>query len=703
MARNSLHSVLLLLLLASLSQAQSISSFTPTYAASGDPNQIQIFGTGFTPNGGPNDLIVKFNGVRDTTATAPQSTKILANVPAGAPIGPGFITLQINGGSEVSSASQFYVVGTGPYIHDFSPASAGSAGGTTITVNGEHLNAVTNVTFATKSGTSITHPSDMMLMVNTPAGVTSGPITVRSASGIFTAPTNFYVPPVITGFSPTNGRTGTNVTITGTNFLDAATVRFGSINTSFTVLSNGAISAAVPLNAVTATLVVIAPAGSVTASSNFVVQPTVAGFSPGVGAVGTSITVTGANFNVGTPTVKFNGVNATIVSNITFGSLNAVVPANATAGPISVTTTNGTSTSADFFYLPPSITSFTPTNGPPGTIVKITGNHLTNASAVSFNGTAASAFYVTNDTTIGAIVPSGLTTGPITVTTPGGSAGSGTSRYYGPPGITSFAPTHGLPGTNVVLTGSNFLGTTFVRFNGSNASFVAPSNNTTLVATVPANAQTGLITVGAPGGTNSSVSSFVLDYNSDLSVAMIDSPDPVVLGRPLTYTITVGNAGPFDAPNVVFTNILPASAVLSAATATQGTLSTNSNPVTGNFGTVNSGGQVVVTLTVLPQALGTITNTATVSSDRNDPGLTNNSATQITTVLSTPSLSIRQLSSTQVMVTLPFVYSNFSLQYRTNLFGPSNWSNVLTAPVVSGTNNTVTETTAGIRFYRLRQ
>ena len=704
MARYPLHCVLLFSLLAATSQAQSISSFTPLYAAFGDPNQIQIFGTGFTPNGGPDDLIVKFNGVRDTTATAPQSTKILANVPAGAPVGPGFITVQINGGGEVSSATEFYVVGTGPYVHDFSPPSGGSAGGITVTLNGEHLNGVTNVTFASKNGTSITHPSDMVLKVNTPAGVTSGPITVYAASGTFAAVTNFYVPPVIKGFSPTTGRTGTNVIITGTNFLDATTVRFGAISApSFSVLSNGAISVAVPPSALTGTLVVIAPAGSVTTTSNFVVQPTVAGFSPGIGAAGASITVTGANFNVGTPTVKFNGVNAAAVSNVTFSSLKAVVPAAATAGPISVTTTNGTGISADFFYLPPSITSFTPTNSAPGTIVRINGNHLTNASAVSFNGTAASSFYVTNDTIIGAVVPAGLATGPITVTTPGGSAGSGAARFYGPPTIVSFSPTNGLPGTNVVLTGSNFLGATFVRFNGSNASFVAPSNNTTLVATVPVGAQTGPITVGAPGGTNASATSFLVSLNSDLSITMNDFPDPAVLGKPLTYSMVISNAGPFDALNVVFTNTLPDTVLLSGATATQGSLSTNGNPVTGNLGTVTAHAQVSLSLTVLPQALGTITNTALVSSDRNDPGLTNNTATHLSTVLGVPSLSFRKQSTSQVLISWPVVYTNFSLQFRTNLLGPPNWSNVVTTPTISGTNNTVTEATSGKRFYRLKQ
>jgi uncharacterized repeat protein (TIGR03803 family) len=58
-----------------------------------------------------------------------------------------------------------------------------------------------------------------------------------------------------------------------------------------------------------------------------------------------------------------------------------------------------------------------PTSGKTGTNVIILGNNLTGATAVTFNGTAAT-FKVVSDTEITTTVPSGATTGKIIVTTP---------------------------------------------------------------------------------------------------------------------------------------------------------------------------------------------------------------------------------------------------------------------------------------------
>ncbi|MGA8153033.1 MAG: choice-of-anchor tandem repeat GloVer-containing protein [Terriglobales bacterium] len=64
--------------------------------------------------------------------------------------------------------------------------------------------------------------------------------------------------------------------------------------------------------------------------------------------------------------------------------------------------------------------SLVSTLGEVGKTVEVLGQGFTGTSAVSFNGTAA-AFTVVSDTYLTATVPSGATTGSVTVTTPGGT------------------------------------------------------------------------------------------------------------------------------------------------------------------------------------------------------------------------------------------------------------------------------------------
>ncbi|UOQ73701.1 hypothetical protein [Hymenobacter cellulosilyticus] len=71
--------------------------------------------------------------------------------------------------------------------------------------------------------------------------------------------------------------------------------------------------------------------------------------------------------------------------------------------------------------LSPLRTTLNPTQGPVGSLVTVRGTDMTGATAVSFNGTAAPAgsFNVTSPTTLTVTVPSGTTSGVVTVTTPG--------------------------------------------------------------------------------------------------------------------------------------------------------------------------------------------------------------------------------------------------------------------------------------------
>jgi multidrug efflux pump subunit AcrA (membrane-fusion protein) len=74
----------------------------------------------------------------------------------------------------------------------------------------------------------------------------------------------------------------------------------------------------------------------------------------------------------------------------------------------------------------PTITALIPTYGPVGSNVTLIGSGFTGATAVDFNGRAAT-LTVNSDTQITATVPSGATSGPVTVTAPGGTATSAAS------------------------------------------------------------------------------------------------------------------------------------------------------------------------------------------------------------------------------------------------------------------------------------
>jgi parallel beta-helix repeat protein len=76
----------------------------------------------------------------------------------------------------------------------------------------------------------------------------------------------------------------------------------------------------------------------------------------------------------------------------------------------------------DIYDSVPTIASFFPSGGFAGTPVTITGTNLTGATSVKFNGTNATSFSVDSAAQITAVVPLGVTTGPIAVQTPNGTA-----------------------------------------------------------------------------------------------------------------------------------------------------------------------------------------------------------------------------------------------------------------------------------------
>ena len=406
----------------SCAPAPAITSFSPSSGAVG--SSVTINGTGLT-----GATSVKFGGVSaGTFSVNPSGSQITATVPTGAVTGKISVTTP---GGTATSATDFKVT---PVISSFSPPSGQV--GSAVTINGTGLTGATSVKFGgVSAGTFSVNSSGTQITATVPSGAVTGKITVTTAGGTATSPTDFIVTvspaPTISSFSPTSGPVGTSVTIFGSNFIGVTSVKFGGVaSSSFSVNPPGnQITATVPSGAVTGKITVAAAGGTATSATNFTVTavPVITSFSPTSGPVGTSVRINGRGFG-GATAVQFGGISATFTVNAQGTRIDTKVPLGATTGRITVTTPGGTATSATNFTVTtpaPKITSFSPTSGRAGTVVTIIGTGFSGATAVRFGGVAAG-FAVNSVTQITATVPTGAVTGKISVTTPGGTASSAT-------------------------------------------------------------------------------------------------------------------------------------------------------------------------------------------------------------------------------------------------------------------------------------
>ena len=175
---------------------------------------------------------------------------------------------------------------------------------------------------------------------------------------------------------------------------------------------------------------------------------------------------------------------------------------------------------------------------------------------------------------------------------------------------------------------------------------------------------------------------FAAEY--DLVLNHDDSPDPVVAGGEVAYTIRVTNNG-YDYPvtNIQLTDTLPSGIVFVSATPLQGSCGapSGSDPnrqLTCNLGTLDpqSGGtyETTVVVRVRTTVSGTITNKASVTSpDFVDPDLSNNSQDELTTVNAGANLRIAKVASPT-----PSVQSGATLTYNLTVTnaGPDIATNV---------------------------
>jgi hypothetical protein len=422
--------------------ANAADSFSTTL-----PFQVPALLTGFSPtNGQPGDVVeirgsnlgatvsVKF-GLETAPFTVLSSSALRAEVPTNAinaviqvstPTGP------------TSTATQFVVR---PRIIDFAPITG--APGTNVTLSGGGFHGLKEVRFGSLLASIVPPATNTQVTVVVPANATTGPITLTTTNGTFTTTNLFHLPARLTSFSPNSGARDTVVTLDGVNLAGTTNVLFNGVPAEFTVVSATRVTTKVPALATTGRIAVRTPAGEALSSGTFNVRPVLDGFTPGHGPVGTPVTLLGAGLTniawvrIGDSEAQFTLVDPT--------RIRLIVPLNAYSGPIHLRTQAGLEVSAPgtFFVdgAQPVVTSFTPTNGPVGSKVALTGEGLRTASRVQFHGTDAP-FTVQSATQIEATVPVGATSGTLAVTTLDGIAITATPFLVVIPPVTlSIQPT----------------------------------------------------------------------------------------------------------------------------------------------------------------------------------------------------------------------------------------------------------------------
>jgi uncharacterized repeat protein (TIGR01451 family) len=150
------------------------------------------------------------------------------------------------------------------------------------------------------------------------------------------------------------------------------------------------------------------------------------------------------------------------------------------------------------------------------------------------------------------------------------------------------------------------------------------------------------------GATIADAQALATIVNDDLAAADVavtkSGPASVIAGALITYVLTVTNAGPQSASNVVVTDALPFGTTFVSSQPSQGTCSGNTT-VTCALGSLAAGATATITLVVnAPRTPATISNTASVSNTpESDPSPGNDvssaAATAVAAAPTVPSVS----------------------------------------------------------------
>jgi uncharacterized repeat protein (TIGR01451 family) len=169
----------------------------------------------------------------------------------------------------------------------------------------------------------------------------------------------------------------------------------------------------------------------------------------------------------------------------------------------------------------------------------------------------------------------------------------------------------------------------------------------------------------------------------DVALSLIAAPNPVNVGAPLTYSLTVTNNSSITATGVVVSNTLPPNVTFISALPSQGSATNKAGLVTYFAGNLPNGDAATLAIVVTPNAAGLLTNKAAAFSVQPDSQPANNRVTNVTTAVS--------VAATNLSVT---VISAITLNLQTGLYeervrvvnggpGTPSWVRVLVSGLAS--------------------
>lgn len=200
---------------------------------------------------------------------------------------------------------------------------------------------------------------------------------------------------------------------------------------------------------------------------------------------------------------------------------------------------------------------------------------------------------------------------------------------------------------------------------------------------------------------NSATTTTTVSPLADLSIVKTANPSPVHAGAQLIYTLVITNTGPSTATNIIVTDNVPA-CFSTPEYSTNAGLTWNPWTSSVNIGSLASGLSSTVLLrgTVCTNGTSSITNTATVSSDTDDPNLSNNTSTTTTNITPVSDLAITKQANPEPVdvgsqLTYTLVITNNGPSTANGIVLTDNIPNTVTNPQYSLDNGTTWTNWAG--------